>query len=171
MGASRYPQRAPRHRRHLGDPYDRRQVRRRPPGAEAGNDIVAVSANKRTILFRFVNYGWVDGFDFATRCSAGFSASFYIGGNLASTTSIHLGERPPSARSTNPFRVQRGQAAVVSDSLRTAATAVPLRRYDHFLIPLRRGSDRWIGARSPEGHSPPDRQAQAPARLTAPAPF
>ena len=59
--------------------------------AQAGDDIVAVSGNKRTILFRFVNYGWVDGFDFATRCSAGFSASFYIGGSLASTTSIHLG--------------------------------------------------------------------------------
>jgi hypothetical protein len=86
--------------------------------SDQGNDIVAVSANKRTILFRFVNYGWVDGFDFATRCSAGFSASFYIGGNLASATAIHLGatgSNPP----TNPFRVQRGRAATVSSSLRT----------------------------------------------------
>ena len=85
---------------------------------EAGDDIVAVSANKRTILFRFVNYGWVDGFDFATRCSAGFSASFYIGGNLASATSIHLGGASVSP-STNPFRVQRGKSAVVSNSLQT----------------------------------------------------
>jgi hypothetical protein len=86
--------------------------------SEQGNDIVAVSANKRTILFRFVNYGWVDGFDFATRCAAGFSASFYIEGTLASATAIHLGataSNPP----TNPFRVQRGRVATVSSSLRT----------------------------------------------------
>ena len=83
-----------------------------------GDDIVAVSGNKRTILFRFVNYGWLDGFDFATRCSGGFSASFYIGGNLASTTSIHLGAAATSP-STNPFRVQRGRSAVVSSSLQT----------------------------------------------------
>jgi hypothetical protein len=85
---------------------------------EAGDDIVAVSGNKRTILFRFVNYGWLDGFDFATRCSGGFSASFYIAGNLASTTSIHLGAAATSP-STNPFRVQRGRSAVVSSSLQT----------------------------------------------------
>ncbi len=93
--------------------------------SQEGNDIVAVSANKRTILFRFVNYGWVDGFDFATRCSAGFSGSFYIGGNLASTTSIHLGAASVSPI-TNPLKVQRGRAAAVSASFRTVpATAVP----------------------------------------------
>ncbi|HTT92393.1 MAG TPA: hypothetical protein VMF65_22770 [Acidimicrobiales bacterium] len=85
--------------------------------AKGVNDIVALSGNKRTILFRFVDYGWVDGFDFATRCAEGFSASFYIGGNLAPTTSIHLGAGatgPP----TDPFKVQRGRAAVVSNSLK-----------------------------------------------------
>ena len=85
---------------------------------QGGNDIVALSANKRTILFRFVNYGWVDGFDFATRCSAGFSASFYVGGNLASTAAIHLGAASASP-TTNPLKVQRGRAAVVSASFQT----------------------------------------------------
>jgi hypothetical protein len=85
---------------------------------KAGDDIIAVSGNKRTILFRFVNYGWLDGFDFATRCSGALSASFYIGGNLASTTSIHLGATA-SSPSTNPFKVQRGRVAVVSSSLQT----------------------------------------------------
>jgi hypothetical protein len=92
--------------------------------AQAGDDIVAVSSNKRTILFRFVNYGWLDGFDFATRCSAGFSASFYIGGSLASTTSLHLGGAATSP-STNPFRVQRGRSAVVSISLQTSPSSTP----------------------------------------------
>ncbi len=89
--------------------------------AKGVNDIVALSGNKRTILFRFVDYGWVDGFDFATRCAAGFSASFYIGGNLASATSIHLGAGatiPP----TNPFKVQRGRTAVVSSSFKPVAS-------------------------------------------------
>ena len=85
---------------------------------KAGDDIIAVGANKRTILFRFVNYGWLDGFDFATRCSGALSASFYIGGNLASATSIHLGAAASSPAS-NPFKVQRGRAAVVSSSLQT----------------------------------------------------
>jgi hypothetical protein len=85
---------------------------------KVGDDIIAVSGNKRTILFRFVNYGWLDGFDFGTRCSGALSASFYIGGNLAPATSIHLGAAG-SSPSTNPFKVQRGRAAVVSSSLQT----------------------------------------------------
>jgi hypothetical protein len=85
--------------------------------AKGVNDIVVLSGNKRTILFRFVDYGWVDGFDFATRCAEGFAASFYIGGNLASTTSIHLGAAATSPPA-DPFKVQRGRAAVVSNSLK-----------------------------------------------------
>jgi hypothetical protein len=88
---------------------------------EQGNDIVAVSGNKRTILFRFVDYGWVDGFDFATRCAGGFSASFYIGGTPVSTSSIHLGAAAVSP-ATNPFRVVRGRDAVVSSSVKTVPT-------------------------------------------------
>jgi hypothetical protein len=89
--------------------------------AKGVTDIVALSANKRTILFRFVDYGWVDGFDFATRCAAGFSASFYIGGSLASPASVHLGATA-SSPPTNPFRVQRGRAAVVSSSFKPVAS-------------------------------------------------
>lgn len=73
-----------------------------------GNDVVAVSANHRTILFRFVNYGWVDGLDFATHCSTGFSASFYIAGTPAPTVSVHLGSNAVNPAS-NPFGVERMQ--------------------------------------------------------------
>jgi hypothetical protein len=92
---------------------------------DLGNDIVAVSANKRTILFRFVNYGWVDGLDFATRCAPGFSASIYIAGTLAPTTSIHLGGSA-TAPGTNPFRVLRGRATVVSSSVVRAASGTDM---------------------------------------------
>jgi hypothetical protein len=81
---------------------------------DEGNDVVALSANHRTILFRFVNYGLVDGLDFATHCSTGFSASFYIEGTLAPTGSVHLGANevnPPS----NPFEIARAQGSLGSD--------------------------------------------------------
>ena len=78
-----------------------------------GDDIVVVGAAKHTILFRFVNYGWLDGLDFSTRCSAAFSASFYVGGTLASTSAVHLGEGAVSP-SGNPFRVERARGAIVS---------------------------------------------------------
>jgi hypothetical protein len=81
---------------------------------DEGNDIVALSANHRTILFRFVNYGWVDGLDFATRCSTGFSASFYISGTLAPTSAVHLGAGEVGPTS-NPFDVERGQGSLGSD--------------------------------------------------------
>jgi hypothetical protein len=89
--------------------------------AKGVNDIVALSDNKRTILFRFVDYGWVDGFDFATRCAAGFSASFYIGGSLASATSIHLGASATSPAS-NPLKIQRGRTAIVSSIIKPVAS-------------------------------------------------
>jgi hypothetical protein len=81
---------------------------------DEGNDVVALSANHKTILFRFVNYGWVDGLDFATHCSTGFSASFYIGGTLAPVGAVHLGGNEVSPTS-NPFDVERGQGSLGSD--------------------------------------------------------
>jgi len=81
---------------------------------DEGNDIVALSANHRTILFRFVNYGWVDGLDFATRCATGFSVSFYIEGTLAPTSAVHLGANEVNP-TTNPFDIERGQGSLGSD--------------------------------------------------------
>jgi len=81
--------------------------------ADAGNDIVALSPNRKIILFRFVNYGWLDGFDFATHCSGAFSASLYIGGGLASTAAVHLGSATVSPTS-NPFKVERERSSIAS---------------------------------------------------------
>ena len=94
---------------------------------DEGNDIVAVSANHRTILFRFVNYGWVDGLDFATHCSTGFSASFYIAGVLAPTSAVHLGADAVNPTS-NPFDIERGQGSLSSNGgvpTTTTSTAAP----------------------------------------------
>lgn len=92
-----------------------------------GYDVVAVSPNHRTILFRFVNYGWVDGFDFATRCSDGFSASFYIGGTLAPTDAVHLGAGAVNP-TNNPFTIERVDGPLGSDGApapTTTSTTVP----------------------------------------------
>ena len=70
------------------------------------DDIVIVSPDKHTILFRFVNFGRVDGIDFTTRCAQGFATSIYIGGQLASTASVHLGSAE-SQPASNPFTTER----------------------------------------------------------------
>jgi hypothetical protein len=70
------------------------------------DDIVVVSSDKHTILFRFVNFGWVDGIDFTTHCALGFAISIYIGGQLASTASVHLGGTE-SQPTSDPFTTER----------------------------------------------------------------
>lgn len=85
------------------------------------NEIVAVSPNKKKILFRFVRYGWVAGFDFDTHCSQSVSASFYVGGSLASPTAVHIGSVAANPVS-NPFKVQRGKAAVLSTDVKALAS-------------------------------------------------
>jgi hypothetical protein len=59
-----------------------------------------------TIVFRFVNYGWVDGLDFGTRCADGFTMTLRVSGQFASTTVIHLGAGGTNPGS-NPFDIDR----------------------------------------------------------------
>lgn len=71
-----------------------------------GNDIVEVGPAKHTIFFRFVNYGWVDGLDFGTRCAPAFTVKIYIEGQLASIGAVHLGQAAVNP-TNNPFRIER----------------------------------------------------------------
>lgn len=89
-----------------------------------GNDIVVVGAAKHTILFRFVNFGWVDGLDFATHCSPAFTLKIYVEGQLASTGEVHLGQSAANP-TNNPFRIERvhGQSGAARQLLPT--TTVP----------------------------------------------
>jgi hypothetical protein len=73
---------------------------------DESNDIVALSPNKHTIIFRFVNYGWVDGLNFATHCSTGFSTGVRVDGSLAPVSLLHLGAAEVSPL-TNPFKIER----------------------------------------------------------------
>ena len=80
-------------------PVDRRRRRRHRRRGPA----------KHTILFRFVNYGMVDGLDFATHCSPAFTVKIYVEGQLASPGSVHLGQSDGNPTS-NPFKIERPAA-------------------------------------------------------------
>jgi hypothetical protein len=89
-----------------------------------GNDIVVVGAAKHTILFRFVNYGWVDGLDFATHCAPGFTLKIYVQGQLASTGEVHLGQSGANPTS-NPVRIERVHGPSGNARQLLPATTVP----------------------------------------------
>jgi hypothetical protein len=77
------------------------------PMSKGGTDIVALSPDKRTIYFRFVDFGLLDGLNFATHCTRAFAVSIHAGGPLLPASQIHLGAtaaNPPA----NPFKVGRG---------------------------------------------------------------
>jgi hypothetical protein len=80
------------------------------PLSDKSTDIVVVGIGNHAIYFRFVDYGWVDGLDFATRCSQGFTTRIDINGVPAPTVGIRLGRKalPPSG---NPFRISRARRA------------------------------------------------------------
>jgi hypothetical protein len=89
-----------------------------------GNDIVAVSADKQTVYFRFVGYGLVDGLDFATQCTRAFVVEIHMGGSRVPTGSIYLGANLVDPTS-NPFRIARDRGDA-SDITLTGSTTTSL---------------------------------------------
>jgi hypothetical protein len=73
------------------------------------NDYVKVSDDKHTLLFRFHNYGGIDGFDFNTRCAPALQFGFLSNGVKVPTAKIAVGAaaRHPA---TNPFVIWRTDA-------------------------------------------------------------
>lgn len=72
-----------------------------------GRDAVALSANRKTIYFKFENHGFVDGIDFHTDCARTLTLSkLDVGGHALPTNHINLGyfsEHPAHV----PFSVHR----------------------------------------------------------------
>jgi len=70
------------------------------------NDVVTLSADKRTITFRLVNYGAIDGFDFWASCASRIGFAGRLDGVRLPTSRIWLGhhDRHPLE---NPFVVIR----------------------------------------------------------------
>lgn len=90
---------------------------------KTGSDIVAEGPGGRTIVFRFVNFGPVDGLDFSTRCATALKVNLHMSGALLPATDIHLGANEVSPPG-NPFRVQRaplGSVIATTTASRTGA--------------------------------------------------
>jgi hypothetical protein len=70
------------------------------------NDYVKVGADKHTVVFRFNNYGGVDGFDFVTKCAPSLEFGFVSDGHRVPTSRIAIGatDRHPA---NNPFVIKR----------------------------------------------------------------
>jgi hypothetical protein len=82
--------------------------------ASGGNDIVYETANKRTVYFRFVDDGWVDGLNFGTECAKAFTVNIHEGAKLASPGAIFLGAGLANPLG-NPFRVDRERVVNAPD--------------------------------------------------------
>jgi hypothetical protein len=71
-----------------------------------GNDIVYLSADRRTVYFRFVNFGLLDGLDFATHCARALVLRVHLGAADLPPEHIFVGANgthPPR----DPFKVAR----------------------------------------------------------------
>lgn len=69
-------------------------------------DYVRLSKDRKTVVFRFVNRGYLDGFDFTANCSTVVRAHVGVAGRVAPTGLIKLGAKRAHPTS-NPFVIKR----------------------------------------------------------------
>jgi hypothetical protein len=93
------------------------------PVSDKGRDIVALSPDKRTIYFRFVDFGLIDGLNFATRCARVITVNVHASRGLVPANEIHLGANGTSPPG-NPFKVGRGM--LLSGRAKEPAKALPV---------------------------------------------
>ena len=70
------------------------------------NDALKVGPNGHALVFRFNNYGHIDGFDFNTKCAPALEFGFLTDGHRVARDRITIGagQHHPA---TNPFDVKR----------------------------------------------------------------
>jgi hypothetical protein len=71
-------------------------------------DAVTLSADHKTLTFRFTNYGYIDGINFAADCSRLMRVKIRINDAVASPRQIKLGKRRANPTS-NPFTIERSR--------------------------------------------------------------
>lgn len=79
---------------------------RKTPVALEGADWVALSADRKTIRFRFTNHGHLDGFDFTTACAQSISVTGAVNGTQLTSAQVFLGDDGNHPTSV-PFRIER----------------------------------------------------------------
>lgn len=70
------------------------------------NDVVKLSADKRTLTFRFVNYAYLDGLDFRVDCAKWVGFSLQADGHRLTPRRVFLGAKGVHPTS-NPFVIER----------------------------------------------------------------
>ena len=73
-------------------------------------DWLKVSADRKQMTFRFTNYGYIDGINFAADCSRLMRVNIQINGATASPRQVKLGKRRANPTS-NPFTIERSRPA------------------------------------------------------------
>lgn len=80
------------------------------------NDSVQVGRERKTVAFKFNNYGYIDGFNFTTACSRTVRVVVNIGAAQAAPAQVFLGKDRINPTSV-PFTIERAhdnQAAKIS---------------------------------------------------------
>jgi hypothetical protein len=88
-------------------------------------DNVTLSADHKTLTFRFTNYGYIDGVNFAADCSKLMRVKIRINGDIASPRQVKLGKHRSNPTS-NPFTIERSQPAPSPSSSPTATSTATI---------------------------------------------
>ena len=70
------------------------------------NDSLRVGADGHSVVFRFENYGHIDGVDFHTRCAPSITLSFARGEHRLPANRVFVGDHKANP-ATDPFRIIR----------------------------------------------------------------
>ena len=77
------------------------------------HDKVMLSADEKTLVFRFINHGGIDGVDFTDSCASTTKFSFALNGHRVGRNHIYIGAN--SARpARDPFVISRNDAAAAA---------------------------------------------------------
>jgi hypothetical protein len=75
-------------------------------------DHVYFTNHHKTVVFRFTDYGAIDGLSLNTHCAEKVTFKLWIGSDLAPVSSIFEGKDRVAGETSNPFTVQRSAEAV-----------------------------------------------------------
>jgi len=77
------------------------------------NDTFAVSADKHSITFSFINHGWIDGLNFYTKCAPSITFGFQSDSKTQPVSRIIIGKNSTHPTS-NPFIIAREKPVVTT---------------------------------------------------------
>jgi hypothetical protein len=81
-------------------------------------DSYALSTDHKTLTFRFTNYGYIDGLNFAADCSRLIRVKLAVNGAQATPRQVKLGKSKSNPTST-PFTIERSKPAPSPSPSRT----------------------------------------------------